>query len=354
MHVPAMKINSLVEMVPCRSLALAVTFAACITISCGGGSSPSTTTGANGCGTAGHACCAANSCSSGGCCVGGMCIGTGRLQRIGYQRNLLERIVSDEWRHCLRSRRSNVLRGRCRRRQRFRRRRRDLHGLRRALHQRKLRELRQPRLGVLRWRWRHVLWEQPFLPGERRRNELRGVRRKRRGLLCRRHLQRGPRLRQPRQRNAAHVHGLRRPRRRVLSWSGPVSRVASARAPRWGWAARASPAAARARPAVAAAASGPATRGSPARAAPAGVVAALQVERPHASRAVLRGRLLRKYLQHRPRLCRWRYEWGAPTCSACGARGEPCCTGTGGFGTGTCNTGLSCTAPDGGGARTCQ
>ena len=73
--------------------------------------------------------------------------------------------------------------------------------------------------------------------------------------------------------------------------AGPVSRVASARAPRWGWAARASPAAARARPAVAAAASGPATRGSPARAAPAGVVAALQVERPHASRAVLRGRL---------------------------------------------------------------
>jgi hypothetical protein len=45
---------------------------------------------------------------------------------------------------------------------------------------------------------------------------------------------------------------------------------------------------------------------------------------------------------------------GSASCEPCGAAGQACCGLGGGFGGGTCTGTLRCTAPDGGGARTCQ
>jgi hypothetical protein len=41
-------------------------------------------------------------------------------------------------------------------------------------------------------------------------------------------------------------------------------------------------------------------------------------------------------------------------CEACGGSGQPCCPAAGGGMGATCTGSLTCRAPDGGGARTCQ
>ena len=146
-------------------------------------------------------------------------------QRIGLhgsraERHLLEWLVPDEWRCRLRRRRPDLLwrhwRRRCERRDGWGRPH-DLHRLRRALLGRDLRQLRQPRRHVLRGRGRHGLRVEPLLPSRRRWNDLRAVRRQRGDLLRGRQLRERSRLRQSGGRHAAHVHGLRRDGRRLLS-----------------------------------------------------------------------------------------------------------------------------------------
>ena len=135
------------------------------------------------------------------------------------QRYLLERVVPNQCRRCLRRRRSDLLwrrHVRCGRRDGNGR----LHDLYRfgcALLRRKLRQLRQPRIDVLLGRRRQRLREQPFLSSRRWRIDLRAVRRQRGGLLCRGRLRKRARLRKSRERHAAHLHELRRNGRIMLS-----------------------------------------------------------------------------------------------------------------------------------------
>ena len=188
-----------------RPMVLVLTVAMTVATSCGGSSTPTGGTGATNCGTAGSACCAANSCQGGGCCVAGRCVGGGSTCTgagtsgtcsNGSCQTSAGVACGAVGQTCCGGGTSGAADGKC-------------EGGFTTCTASGARcsggscvSCGNSRIDVLLGRRRQRLREQPFLSSRRWRIDLRAVRRQRGDLLCRGRLRKRARLRKSRERHA--------------------------------------------------------------------------------------------------------------------------------------------------------